>query len=682
VAIKNQNVNSYLDSIYKANIDLIWEVFPQFYNALQRVGDHRDNLELTGKQEINIRLRGERIYPSEVEAHIRQQFREFCKKPQGIEINPLIPDHYRSGPNFELQRKIYQNSPIVKEGKRFHKSYKFPGDQIPLLIVLGVGNGLHLEYLLNRFRVRNLIIIEDSLEMLKTSLYMTNWGRVLRPIFSDNCKVNFLWGPSVEWVSSSIVGAAGKHNPVFAASSLIYKNYSSTFFENVLEDIREKWELVFQGWGFFDDEYITIKQTLRNEAQGVPLLRKSPEKVPDVPVYLIGNGPSLDKAIPALKENRQGALLISGGTAIGPLYRNGIRPDIHVEMERGYVTYRALVNDVPREYLKDIDFIGPARLHPEVFNLFPKSLMYIKDMDAGGSLYPASDFRVHRENPTVSNAVVALALDLGFRRIALFGMDMGVRDPAEHHSKHSLYYAKSSFSKSAKHFSFGKEVEANFGGLAYTNGELFWSKTNLETRFALAEGIESYNTSDGAKISGVKSWPLERGLPDLEFDVLKKGVLKKIRKSFDVSSESRISITRLYCCMENLREVQTSLQELLGGPVGARQQILDRFSAVHHYMLNVVKEKDGLVYYAFRGTMLHSQAILFTHAYSCEDEEEAVQFLNRGIGLVREFLEYAANEVEALIWVGVKALRDGENNLETLPSGVAPFKANVGWESI
>ncbi len=91
-----------------------------------------------------------------------------------------------------------------------------------------------------------------------------------------------------------------------------------------------------------------------------------------------------------------------------------------------------------------------------------------------------------------------------FRQIYLFGVDLGSRDADKHHSHDAIYYRADDWGKSYTSHQERMTIEmpANFGGKAYTNSTLHW------TRMMMAAGLEHFsfakvfNCSDGVQIPG------------------------------------------------------------------------------------------------------------------------------------------------------------------------------------
>ena len=98
----------------------------------------------------------------------------------------------------------------------------------------------------------------------------------------------------------------------------------------------------------------------------------------DVPVFIIGNGPSLDTAIEKIKKCESDAIIMSCGTAITALHKHGIVPDFHFEVERTKSCGDRILQMNDQDYLKKIIFLSVNVMHPSVFSYFKQSYMAMK----------------------------------------------------------------------------------------------------------------------------------------------------------------------------------------------------------------------------------------------------------------------------------------------------------------
>ena len=110
---------------------------------------------------------------------------------------------------------------------------------------------------------------------------------------------------------------------------------------------------------YFDNAKYGIAHTRWALTHSVPfLLEKSKRNIPtyllDVPVFIVGNGPSLDYLIEVLREEKERVVIVSCGTALQALYQNGITPDYHAEIETNRSTFDWLTRINDKSYLKKI----------------------------------------------------------------------------------------------------------------------------------------------------------------------------------------------------------------------------------------------------------------------------------------------------------------------------------------
>lgn len=89
------------------------------------------------------------------------------------------------------------------------------------------------------------------------------------------------------------------------------------------------------------DDMIGLRNLLANTADFLksPYVSSLKGKYAGVPAIIVSSGPSLDKSMPFLKQAQGRCLMICAESAIVPLTKNGIRPDIMVALERTKTNY-------------------------------------------------------------------------------------------------------------------------------------------------------------------------------------------------------------------------------------------------------------------------------------------------------------------------------------------------------
>ena len=208
--------------------------------------------------------------------------------------------------------------------------------------------------------------------------------------------------------------------------------------------------------------------------------------------------------MPHLKALRERAIVVSCGTSIGILLKNGIRPDLHCEIERGELVHE-LLSKVHDEYgFEGITLIASTTVDPRVSSLFEKSWFFVR-----GGLSPACVLMqsvgiLPFVDPLCCNGAFASVAAMGFRNIWLIGLDLGQKEEGRHHARDSVYYRPEHANLDEDYRRrFNRIVPGNFGGEVRT----FWA-FDLGRRM-LANAQRYYRTvlvncSDGASIEGAQ----------------------------------------------------------------------------------------------------------------------------------------------------------------------------------
>ncbi|MDC2888297.1 motility associated factor glycosyltransferase family protein [Psychrosphaera algicola] len=236
-------------------------------------------------------------------------------------------------------------------------------------------------------------------------------------------------------------------------------------------------------------------------------------------VFVCGSGPSIDDAIDFIKNSQEKAVVVSCGTALKVFHKAGIVPDFHIEVERtkGVKEFLDTIDDP--EYFSKITLIAMQNVMSTVVEKFGQTLLYLKPNDGGTDLirvtHPKNNIaHLFGSNPTVTNSAVAVCNYLDAKEVYLFGVDLGYKDPNQHHSKDSAYYNELKDKVNHKRFNSKKTAEANFGGTVFVNHVFDWARTSMEyaLRRKTSRG-DCFNCSDGAKIIGAE--PLQ--IDDINF---------------------------------------------------------------------------------------------------------------------------------------------------------------------
>jgi hypothetical protein len=388
-------------------------------------------------------------------------------------------------------------------------------DKVPSIIMFGLGVGYQLEQLLDEHTVEKLFICEPNPDFFYASLFAIDWQAIFETVEQSETRIYLNIGDDGTNLFRDLLSQFYAIGPYILNSTYFYQSYYNASLNSAISQLREQLQVVISMGEYFDHAYYGIAHTKEGMRRKIPVLASNPASKlsyddKEVPIFIVGNGPSLDSSIEAIKEWQGQAIVVSCGTTLQALHRHGITPDFHAEIEQNRSTFdwAVLIGDL--DYLKNITLISCNGIHPDTCDLYKDVMIAFKE---GESSTVSALNVLGRENfttllnafPTVSNFAIDLFSTIGFTSIYLIGVDLGFVDVKHHHSKSSGYYQEDGketydFTKSANT---SLIVPGNFRPRVNTKHEFKVSRQVIEqVTSAKPKEQEFYNCSDGAKIQG------------------------------------------------------------------------------------------------------------------------------------------------------------------------------------
>ncbi|MCS6943351.1 MAG: DUF115 domain-containing protein [Geminocystis sp.] len=608
-------------------------------------GEKGCEVKVDGEGRINAILRGNPVYKtdalqlslSQVEAFEAKPVRLFADPENiGREINPQIIAHRYS---FELLERLPNKISPPSCRKTKH---------IPLLLMVGLGFGLHLKLLLERYEIQNLIILDVPV-FFRLSLYTLDWEWLLEHYSQPGRSLNVIvhnklvLEKDLDIAFAELRSAIGQLNP-----GLFYWGY---YFEHIHHSppmkVREWFgqsPLFFEFFmGYFDDELWSLKWTLEKFPKKIPLYYPHKRVSGGAVAFVLGAGPSLDYALDKIRKYQDKAVIFSCGSTISSLERAGIVPDFHVEIERTKYTYDTLV-EISGDFLRQIILIADNPLWTDCFDLFKKGYMFLKLNDTGAFLLePTGSPFIWYIGPTVTAAGVALAAEFGFDTIFLFGVDLGTRNPQQHHSHLSNYYNPKSMLHKQK-VDFPLTAPGNFGGVVHTN--LLFAKTKYAIeRVIKKKGVRVYNTSDGVMIEGAKPLPIEFFRVEGDFD--KQSAIETIEGNFDTTYIDLVNpaevLEKLYSDFETLAQEVGEYAKKFDGT-----KLYDVIHGIRVLGGDISSKKNTLLYNLLFHNVYSWSRLALGYALSLEDKERG-EFMGFFWDMCHRFIEEAKGEIKKVV---------------------------------
>lgn len=517
------------------------------------------------------------------------------------------------------------------------------------MMVFGTGCGYHLELLCSQHKIKNLYVFEPDLDLFYASLFITNWQQILTNVDKRNLNIHFSLGEQEQDFFQHVIKQSSSYGRYEIAKTFGFIHYHSEQTDALVNQFKSRFDEAIRGWGFFDDAVMAIGHMLTSLQQGVPVLKKASlndNLLADYPVFIVGNGPSLDGLIDVIKQYQDQAVIISCGTALSALHQYGITPDIHCEQERTSPVAEQLDYYCPADVLEQLILWGPSTLHPDVYAKFPVKVMAPKAAEPTAPLLMQSSlsdlFELHYNiNPTVANTAASMAVGFGFKNLYFLGVDLGHKKEGNHHSEKSIYYGNdgADIDLYDSEGVLDNQIEGNFGGKLYTNPFFGSSKRALERLIKASPETCFYNLSDGALIEGaepVKAHTLaftHRDIDDKRL-ILRNLVQHSSYQDSGALYEELVNSLDFNGFEEFCLKLVTAIDELEQDLEGC----LDLIKS--HFLMLVDKSVcvHDHFYYLLDGTIAHIQAMLTRIIYEAADEQDGIADFKEALTFYRQFL--------------------------------------------
>jgi hypothetical protein len=640
-----------LEERFNKNLQFLEKHAPEIAEKLKNFTPERFEISLEGgKLNIFDRLTNTYLYPSDAQIDSYAQVAHFLQNPQSVYYGiPKIKDT-KNWLHLEYMKKLIDTYyGIFGENPQI----SFHGIEIPSLIFIGMGFGFHIEFFLKNFSIRNLLIIEPELELFYISLHFVDWYKLLQEYVESPVKnFSLILESDPKKVELNVRAFFGEVGIPFAVASFIYIHFISEPIKEIFQKVVYALRQTQIGLGFFDDEWISLKHSLINLKEVGKVFIPNLEKKRHLPAVVVGSGPSLDRYIDLLKEHQDKFFIISCGTALGVLQEHGIKPDLHVNIERNEKPFQAVLKVTTEDFRKEISFLGANNNYPPFFGAFGKSAFYLKANDAGALLFPRNKYpRVYFVNPTVTNTGMALAFYLGFREIYLLGVDLAFPEE-KHHAKGTVYDKDEAFKKATEALLKNSKytVEGNFGGKLYTNVLFLWAKDTMEAAIKdfseLDEDFKIYNPNFGAKIEGAITLTpkeLKEKFEKLEVDksVLNPNWWEEVVHPVDLKDLNLTEVKiKIFQAFDEMSRILIQAFE----KVETVSDFLNFLVQVKHF-LGILRQLNPIAYLTMYGSVIIFLNVVLKGLFVDTTADKKIQFLEESKKIFAEMLQAMENRL-------------------------------------
>ncbi len=357
-------------------------------------------------------------------------------------------------PDLEIVEESAYDGTTVLKIKKDHKSYYLNGKRntkdpakmwvdtlrelqrnAPVLM-MGVGNPSYLQELVERTEKRiTIIVYEPSLWIFLKFLEMVNIERWMEK------HLIIFWVDGLEGMDEKqmriMLGRILKYEMLNLSRRIILPNYEVIFAEKALNFARICREIAMREVVQFNTQQVFSNVMAKNLFANARYLcngyktTQLPGVIPkDIPGILVAAGPSLNKNILELKRAKGKAFIVAVDTAIKPLLKAGIIPDMFVIIDA-----MKPLELVELKEAKNIPLMTTLNASPEVLEyhegmkffynegyqfaerIFLKTGQPVQDIPSGGS---------------VATNVFSLFCRIGIKTIILVGQDLAYTGNKSH----------------------------------------------------------------------------------------------------------------------------------------------------------------------------------------------------------------------------------------------------------
>lgn len=468
--------------------------------------------------------------------------------------------------------KLHENALMATSNIVYYTTHMAPKNTTTILhifkyIFFGVGTGKHLELIQRKFRFKQVLIVENSIELFRLSLFTLNYEKVF-----DGVKVFFSIAENEHKFAESFTkylrkGFSHNHFLKYSLFSPEYlKQIKSIQNELVLADhiafpyskrlvitLKAPYYLVHK-YNFFNVSKRLYKTVFSSK-----------------PVIIVAAGPSLRNNIEWLKENKDHFIVVSLLASLKTLHEHDIKPDVLINLDSQSIMTKFFSGIDIDTYLSKTIFLFASMTHKHVSDMLPKENIYFFD---NSQSYKKGFGKI--SSPSVGELAYSFMLSFDAKDIYLLGLDLAL-DP-DTKQRYADADHSSNITQETQDIHNTQlegtiiEVEGNFLDTVPT---LPIFKMSIDTFAAISDKVKEadqsvFNLNNGAKLEG--STPLKikdidmKKIPSFKKD---EQYIKELKDFFDNNSEN----------MANQDDI-----DLFEGFIKGARKLLD--------ILNEYKEKE------------------------------------------------------------------------------------------
>lgn len=555
----------------------------------------------------------------------------------------------------------YNNRLIEIEQSRIRDKTVTPKqiESLPNCVMLGIGLGYPLADLYNQVEIANLIIVEPNLDIFYAALHAFEWAPFLDYIFENKLGIHLMLGQNSDQFFIDLERFYEHHGRFLSGTWLGFAHYSNKKVREFISLFDKHYHSINAAMGFTDDHLFGASHACYAVLNKKNFVLNSPlkDEYKNIPVFIIGSGPSLDHDIPFIRKNQDKAVIIACGTAIDALYHAGIKPDFYANTERTPQIKQALSAIPDKRFFDDIVLLTGDVCHPYTLNEFKHTAIFGKP-DEPFYPYFAMNYPEFRKiqhlqlmNPLVGNMGLSGAIFLGFDNLFLFGLDNGKKLGSKGmHSEFTSLYHERGVGDTSGNYTITKKVPANFGGECETGFLFDLSRRNMDFVLQMEKlnrkKLVCHNCSDGAFLEQAEPvhsedlFDMFDNLPKLDKKDFFSYITKEKTAPIEFSEEKLTQAFNLEIFTQSCEKIKKFILKKPNNRIDYIKN-METVSEVLFYL----KSDPSTYFYgaALEGSIQTFFMQISRMLYHSKNEKACVELANQGMDVIGDFLDEIPN---------------------------------------
>lgn len=463
------------------------------------------------------------------------KFEIFFDQKEPLNINIIDTEDYTP---------LYKKTPLEENHKRLGELKSF--QRIPYLYFYGLGNGVLFKMLLQNQQLKRVLVVEPEIDILYMILNVIDFSKEIqegRVVFLLEKDISF--GASSKYFTKKDVRIYSKLYELIVTS-----DYYEKYRKSILSTNKAFIELIHHSVVGAGNDSADALIGVEHHFMNLPSLIKTPKltellkKIKIKPTaILVATGPSLTKQLELLKQVQDYAVIVAVDASFPILYKNNIKPDIVVSMERIPLTGE-FFKKTPKEAHEGVIFALSSLQHPNVINNIKAGTKQISMRPFGYTrALKLDEWGYLGIGMSAANMAYELIYHGGFQNCILIGQDLAYSEDGKSHAKSHI------LGENEVKNTQGDFLVTKYGGQGKIRTNAVWNmfKNYFETDIEITkEKMNTINSTEGgAQILGTKELSFQQAIDSF----------------IDLDSEKKQKITLNYPSKKELIQLEKQLNE-------------------------------------------------------------------------------------------------------------------------